>query len=230
VLEVSHLDVVSHVLDAVGAEGEMRAELLRFVAEKNTHDIRALCASCGWDAESVEPLCALVAVSGTPSSVRAQLDALSAACPSAKGAMEELYDAIGQLEAEGFGTRLRIDFSLINDMNYYNGIVFRGYIQGVPTRILSGGRYDGLMQKMGKRASAIGFAVYLDLLDGLNEPPAEYDVDTVVLYGATTPTARVRAAVDACVSAGERALALRELTDGLRYRELVDLRGDKCCE
>ena len=230
VLEVSHLDVVSHLLDSVGAEGAMRAELLRFLAEKNTHDIRALCASCGWDNESVELLCALVAVSGTPSSVRAQLDALSVACPNVKGAMDELYDAIGQLETEGFGAQLRLEFSLINDMNYYNGIVFRGYIKGVPTRILSGGRYDGLMHKMGKRQSAIGFAVYLDLLDGLNEPPAEYDVDTVVLYDATTPTARVSAAVAACVSAGERALALRELTDGLRYRELVDLRGDKCCE
>ena len=227
VLELSHLDAVSHVLDALGAEGALRAELLRCVGEKNAHDIRALCAAQGWDEHRVELLCALVAVSGTPTSVREKLDALALACPSVKAPLDELYAAVEQLSGEGYGEQLRIDFSLINDMNYYNGIVFRGYIKGVPTRILSGGRYDGLMHKMGKRANAIGFAVYLDLLEGLDAPSAEYDVDTVVLYDATTPTARVSAAVAACVRAGERALALRETPTELRYRGLVDVRGDE---
>ena len=57
-----------------------------------------------------------------------------------------------------------IDFSVVNDMNYYNGIAFKGYVEGVPTGILSGGQYDNLMKKMNKRYSAIGFAVYLDEL------------------------------------------------------------------
>ena len=43
-----------------------------------------------------------------------------------------------------------IDFSVVNDMNYYNGIVFRGFVEGVPEGVLSGGQYDKLMEKMNK--------------------------------------------------------------------------------
>ena len=58
-----------------------------------------------------------------------------------------------------------IDFSVVNDMNYYNGIVFKGYIKGIPAGILSGGQYDSLLVKMGRRSRAAGFAVYMDLLE-----------------------------------------------------------------
>ena len=50
-------------------------------------------------------------------------------------------------------------------MNYYNGIVFKGFVQGVPVGVLSGGRYDRLMERVNKKAGAIGFAVYLDEVD-----------------------------------------------------------------
>ena len=49
-------------------------------------------------------------------------------------------------------------------MKYYNGIAFKGFVQGVPTGVLSGGQYDNLMLKMDKKNQAIGFAVYLDEL------------------------------------------------------------------
>ena len=49
-------------------------------------------------------------------------------------------------------------------MDYYDGIVFQGYVEGVPQSLLSGGQYGGLMQKMGKNAAAVGFAVYMDEL------------------------------------------------------------------
>ena len=58
--------------------------------------------------------------------------------------------------------KICVDFSVVNDMNYYNGIAFKGFVEGVPVGVLSGGQYDGLMKKMGKKANAVGFAVYLD--------------------------------------------------------------------
>ena len=119
--------------------------------------------------------------------------------------------------------KLRIDFSLINDMSYYNGIVFRGYIKGVPAGILSGGQYDGLMHKMGKRSRAVGFAVYLDLLEGLAGPPAEYDVDTVILYDQAADVCALSAVVARMSEAGERVCALTCVPQGLRYRRLLKM-------
>ena len=57
-------------------------------------------------------------------------------------------------------------------MEYYNGLVFQGYLQGLPRPLLKGGRYDLLMQKFTPGAGAIGFAVYLDELDRLSAPTA----------------------------------------------------------
>lgn len=62
---------------------------------------------------------------------------------------------------------INIDFSAVSNLNYYNGIIFRGFIEGVPDIILSGGRYDNLLHSMGyKYSQAMGFAVYLDALEG----------------------------------------------------------------
>jgi ATP phosphoribosyltransferase regulatory subunit len=52
-----------------------------------------------------------------------------------------------------------IDLGLVNQINYYTGIVIKGYISGV--EVLSGGRYDRLMSKFGYDTPAMGFAVYL---------------------------------------------------------------------
>ena len=68
---------------------------------------------------------------------------------------------------------LQVDFSLVSDLNYYNGIVFKGYVEGVPSAVLSGGQYDKLMKKMSHSSRAIGFAVYLDMLDMACEAPVE---------------------------------------------------------
>ena len=224
VLELSHLDIVARVLDGMGVDGSVRAELLRFVGEKNAHDIAALCASLGLSEACVAPLLRLVNTSGRPERVLPVLRDMAGADASLAAPLDELCAAIGCFDAD-VQSKLCIDFSIINDMNYYNGIVFRGYIKGVPTRILSGGRYDGLMKKLGKSAGAVGFAVYLDLLEGLDESRPEYDADTVVLYDDGTDPSDVSAAVERVASGGGCALALRVLPEGLRNRACVDLRG-----
>ena len=83
--------------------------------------------------------------------------------------LNELKKISEVLKKNGCEHKTRIDFSVINNMNYYSGIAFKGFINGIPGGILSGGRYDKLMAKMGKKSGAVGFAVYLDMLDRLEE-------------------------------------------------------------
>ena len=61
--------------------------------------------------------------------------------------------------------------------------MFKGYVPGIPASVLSGGQYDRLLTHMGKRARAIGFAVYLDQL----EDDEQWDVDTLLLTGDAAP-------------------------------------------
>ena len=119
--------------------------------------------------------------------------------------------------------RVRIDFSVVNDMSYYNGIVFKGFVNGVPAGVLSGGQYDKLMEKMGKRSGAIGFALYPDLLETLYSEPAKYDVDAVLLYGADTALEELKCAVDQLVEQGYSVSVQRAVPKKVRYKKLLML-------
>ena len=68
---------------------------------------------------------------------------------------------------------MRLDLSLANDMDYYNGLVLQGYLTGLPRAVLKGGRYDPLAAQFRPGARAVGFALYLDELDRLAEPSPE---------------------------------------------------------
>ena len=108
-----------------------------------------------------------------------------------RAAYDELCGVKKMLESCGCTERIYLDFSMVNDMNYYNDIVFRGFLNGVPDGILSGGRYDSLVRKMGKRADAIGFAVYLDFLERFGDEAPRYDADVLLVYDGDVDMTRV---------------------------------------
>lgn len=80
-------------------------------------------------------------------------------------------------------------------MEYYNGVFFRGYVDGIPAAVVSGGRYDKLMQKMGRGCGAIGFAVYLAQLERFGRQTPAFDTDALILYDeASDPALIIRTA------------------------------------
>lgn len=199
VLDISQLDVVSAVINTLDVDAATRAELLVAVGEKNLHTIRRLC-------ENGEDLCRLVALQGAPAKVLPTLREMLSD-PAALDAVDRLSRTVDALDACGYGERVRIDFSVVDDMNYYNGIAFKGFVNGVPEAVLSGGQYDRLMRKMGKKAGAIGFAVYLDLLERLEESTQGLDADVLVQYEADVAPECVLKTVNDLVGAGERVIA-----------------------
>ena len=68
------------------------------------------------------------------------------------------------LEIVGLGDKLIIDFGIVHRKDYYTGIVFTAYAHGSGNKVLSGGRYDGLLKKFGFPTPACGFAVDIDAL------------------------------------------------------------------
>ena len=110
--------------------------------------------------------------------------------------------------------------SVTGDIGYYNGIVFKGFVSGIPTAVLSGGEYGGLLKKMGKVENAIGFAVYMDALERFLIGENRFDVDAVVLYKEGDDPLQLAAAMAELTKKGERVTARRTLPARLRYRKL----------
>ncbi|MCX7614963.1 MAG: ATP phosphoribosyltransferase regulatory subunit, partial [Clostridiales bacterium] len=59
-------------------------------------------------------------------------------------AISYLRGIYSELEAAGLSGRIMIDLGLVNQINYYTGVIFRGYATGAGSAVLSGGRYDQL--------------------------------------------------------------------------------------
>ena len=114
---------------------------------------------------------------------------------------------------------LSIDISTVNDLGYYNGLVFRGYVDGVPERVIAGGQYDPLVRKLGRRGGAIGFAVYLDALERMQEASDRLDADVLLIYPEGASPAAVLEAVRACSAEGLTVCAQKAAPERQRFGE-----------
>lgn len=87
--------------------------------------------------------------------------------PSLNDILDELQQLCDKLKELGYEKYISIDLSKLPRMEYYTGLIFDAYVEGIGDSILSGGRYDQLTQRFGKSISAVGFAIRLDALAGL---------------------------------------------------------------
>jgi len=219
-LDLSHLGFVAGLLDSAAVADEDRAPLLESMGEKNVQALRSRCAALGLVENVIADLTALTTLYGAPGQV---LPTLEKMCRNQRmaDALSELKDICSLLG--NYESHLRLDFSIVNDMNYYNGLIFRGYLPGLPSGVLAGGRYDNLLRKMGKKAEAIGFAVYLDLLERMGDEAPAYDGDVLLLYGPNTSAATVTEAAEACRREGLSVRVERRTPEGLRFREVREV-------
>lgn len=107
-----------------------------------------------------------------------EAQALAGPCES----LEHLRRSYEELSAAGYGGCVQFDLGMVHQLDYYTGMVFRGYAEGAGAPVLSGGRYDGLMEQFGRKAEAIGFAVDVDAV-GACLPVEVPRLETIIHYG-----------------------------------------------
>lgn len=134
-----------------------------------------------------------------------------------KEAMDNLNKTFECMSALGFKENIKIDFSIINDLDYYTGTVFNGFIDGIPKSILSGGRYDGLVEKFGAKVNAEGFAIYLDDLLYLDEKE-EFDADVLLLYSEASNPVEVLKKAEEIVSMGESVRIDTKIPENAKFK------------
>lgn len=222
-LDLSHLGFVTGLLEPLKLEEEQQRSLLEAVGQKNTAALEVLAARYALPEQTRDILCRLALLYAPPEEALPQLEQMVCTEEMA-AALDELRQLCGLMEQYGLDDRLRLDFSVADDTRYYSGVVFRGFLPGLAAGVLSGGRYDHMVHKMGRPGGAIGFAVYLDLLEGYFAVPKGYDVDVLLLYDEGVSPARVAAAANAVLASGKTVRVERQIPPELQYRELRTLK------
>ena len=222
VLDISHMGILSAILDEASHDEVFQKKLIGLISEKNRHGIAALCMEFGIADRATEKLLLLSDAYGTPSKVIPMLRSIATE-GKAKTALASLTDLLSLLSETELSDHIRVDFSVVNDMNYYNGILFKGFLSGICEGVLSGGEYGLLMRRMGRKSNAIGFALYLDLLADLDTEKNEYDMDVLILYDEDTPVSALVKKKNEMINSGRSVIALKAVPKGLRYKELCKM-------
>ena len=162
-LDVSHFGLIAQALAEAGLAGDAAAAAVTCLNEKNVHSLISLCEENDVPAPAAEKLKLLATLYGAPEEVLPRLREAFGSSP----AVEELAAVVDALPEDLPAGVLRLDFSVQGNIKYYNGVVFKGYVRGLPDSVLSGGQYDPLLRRMKKSGGALGFAVYLDSLQQL---------------------------------------------------------------
>ena len=164
-LDVSNLSVITELINSLGVGANKTPQILKALGDKNYGEIRSIAAL---SSESrLELLIKLSKVCGNVNVVLPELCSLKNEIDSES--YNEFLDVLKEVSKKTCADVIRVDFSVVADVNYYNGIIFRGFIKNAPDAALSGGQYDRLIEKLEKGGKAIGFAVYLNVLDRIGE-------------------------------------------------------------
>ncbi len=223
VLSVSHLGILSAVLDSINLSDELKSDIIKCIEEKNEHELVKICQQNNVENEASELIKSIISTYGDCAAVLKKLKTL---CTSEKylSALNQ-FEGILSLVDDEIMDMIQIDFSVVSDTKYYNGITFKGFVEKIPSSVLSGGQYDSLMRKMSKKSGAIGFAVYLDMLESLKTDDEKFDQDIIILYDDTTDVKALKKLTDKLVLNGNRVSAQRFIPERLTYRQLIRLKN-----
>lgn len=223
VMDLSHMGIVRALASLLNLPKEAERKVLQCIGEKNFHGAAEICRKQGVPEKMIRRLRKLITTYGPIDEVVGELDQL-AVNNTMRRAVGELKVLVSALKAQKLEKNVRFDFSVVNDMGYYNGVIFQGFIKGIAAPILAGGRYDNLMEVMGKAsAGAVGFSISMDSLEELNRVRRDINVDVVILDQPWEDLNQLNQVVRDYTDRGLSVSVQKRVPKNLRYRELVRL-------
>jgi ATP phosphoribosyltransferase regulatory subunit len=168
VLALGHVGVFHGLLAEASLDAGGLAVLRERVEAKDADGARELLSGPRATIEVRDAVVRLCGLTG-PLSVLDDAARAFAAFPAAAAAVADLAQIAGALAAAGLGGHLAIDLGEVRGLDYYTGLVFRVYAEGLGFEIGGGGRYDTLLGRFGRPLPAVGFMFGLDRVDLLRE-------------------------------------------------------------
>ena len=179
-IELGHAEIYKALIEELGVDDQTAESVRRLIENKSFAALGDALAPYG-DRPAAKALRAMPQLFGGME----VLDEVEALTGNVRvlGAVSYLRRLYKALDEAGYGSRIMIDLGLVHEMDYYTGVMFRGYIGGAGAAILSGGRYNALCAKFGKDMPAGGFGIDVESvaesLQGAARPEAATRRDTV---------------------------------------------------
>lgn len=160
--EIGHVGYYKAIIDELPFGEEEKEEIRDLIASKSYASLGEKLAPYEDRNAACQALAELPRFFGGSEVLdRAQAVAPNDTAAATIGCLRSLYDT---LCAAGLRENLMLDLGMVQQIDYYTGLVFRGYMHGSGEPVLSGGRYDTLLSDFGQDMPACGFAVNADAI------------------------------------------------------------------
>lgn len=223
IVDIAHAGLVSSLIKACEMSEDIKKSVFESIQNKSIDEIDSIFQKRLISKSAYDIISKLVSSYKSCDELRAAFSGISESADIQLNEFSDIYKSLYDL---GLTDKVRIDFSIVNDTSYYSGLVFKGYIAGIFTSVLSGGQYDKLMKKMGKSSGAVGFAVYLDTLERHGNMKSDYDYDFVIIKDQSCSSAQIIKTVESLSENGFSVIVLDEPDSNLRYKSLIKLTKD----
>lgn len=156
-VELGQVTFFKGLMEDAGLDADQIEELRGYIDQKNDLSIALFLNEAKLDPTIQETISKLSALFGGKE-VFAQAEKFSAnaKCREAVENLREIYDLLCQFGLEEY---LLVDFGMLQSIDYYSGLIFKGYAEGIGYQILSGGRYDNMLKNFGRDIPATGCAM-----------------------------------------------------------------------
>ncbi len=178
ILSISHMSVISELIEKYNISRKLRKKIIEFIIGKNMHDLRKLLIENEIDADK---FIEIVSISGRIDCVVEKLEKFTTDGFDFEQAISDFKVISDTIRINDTDKNVTVDFSVLNNTDYYNGIIFQGFVKNAPNAVLAGGRYDNLANKIRKHTEAIGFAIYLDNLNLWYPNKKDFDTEIVII-------------------------------------------------
>jgi len=162
-LELGHALFCKALIDSFDLDDDKKETVTKYISAKSSSSLEVMLGE-GENADVMMDTIRRIPRLYGDKSVIASARKLCEGVEEAKKALDYLEKVYDILDENGFSENISIDLATVNDMDYYTGIVFRGYLDYTGESILGGGRYDNLMANFGESEGATGFGVNLSLV------------------------------------------------------------------
>jgi ATP phosphoribosyltransferase regulatory subunit len=155
--EIGHVGLFKTIIDDLPCGGEQKEQIRKYIESKNFTALEdMLCDSAKENAASRALIELPRLFGGAEVFEKALKIAPNEAAVETIRYLRSIYDVLCRM---GYQSNIMVDLGLVQQIEYYTGVIFRGYLQGSGDYVLSGGRYDGLSKSFGVDLPATGFAV-----------------------------------------------------------------------
>lgn len=155
-IDIGQVEFFKGLVEECGFDEDQTELLRQYVDQKNMYAVESFLEKLNISKELQQKILKLPSLYGGPDVLKIASDmTTNKKCRDAIENINYVYEILNDYNLSHYIT---IDLGMVQSLNYYTGVIFRGITDNFGFPILGGGRYDKLVGRYGNDMPATGFA------------------------------------------------------------------------